>query len=403
MNYNELKEYLETIYSKIIEDKVKKYQKKYGFNMIHDGNVRSYNNEADAFKHTFLQADLTLRFGAYVAKYLGDKHETDNTENNSGEMKMDLWNNNIGRRIGLKIRLRHLNIQFIEFFILANLGYFDDEIAEEVMKVMLNKEIITSPDDKRKYPEDFIIQEKQKRDARLRKIKIFLLFLNLIYNNQRQILKPINKINNKPLGFNAPQQVVNNTPYYTPQSPMFNEPMAPTTNMLAQNGSNMTTGLNNIYNSEQAIMDKIKQKVRKAAFDKVFNTPNSSNSSNQPMPEQDTSTIVRDAIKEVQIESIMNRNNNIPQTQYFTPNPYVSLNPIPITPVQMQPMNIMSPQQTQNTNSVDMTALIGGLADGVLKIYDKYKQKKSKETPLPKDNTQDKLPAQQAYEYFPEI
>lgn len=52
------------------------YQKQYGFD-IGTGEHATWNNEADAFKHTFMQAQLALLGNEDIAKYLGDRHEKD--------------------------------------------------------------------------------------------------------------------------------------------------------------------------------------------------------------------------------------------------------------------------------------------------------------------------------------
>ena len=53
-NNNFIKQYNNEIYAK-----TKKYQKIYGFE-IGKGEHDTWNNEADAFKHTFMQADLHI-------------------------------------------------------------------------------------------------------------------------------------------------------------------------------------------------------------------------------------------------------------------------------------------------------------------------------------------------------
>ena len=76
-----------------------KYQKIYGFE-IGTGKEATHNNEADAFKHAFMQAYLMIVHPNHPAKTIGDYHEYiegmnyDRRENN-----MDLWNNSIGREV----------------------------------------------------------------------------------------------------------------------------------------------------------------------------------------------------------------------------------------------------------------------------------------------------------------
>ena len=63
----------ETLFSnRMIYDTIK-YQKKYGFEI--GKNNSTWNNEADAFKHAYMQAALAIRGTQYLAKKLGDGHE----------------------------------------------------------------------------------------------------------------------------------------------------------------------------------------------------------------------------------------------------------------------------------------------------------------------------------------
>jgi hypothetical protein len=81
------------------------YQKQYGFD-IGTGEHATWNNEADAFKHTFMQAQLALLGNENLAKYLGDRHEKDgNTKQGQTkeEEQMDQWNNAQGREIAKEI------------------------------------------------------------------------------------------------------------------------------------------------------------------------------------------------------------------------------------------------------------------------------------------------------------
>ncbi len=50
-------------YNNYIYEQTKKYQKKYGFE-IGEGSHDAWNNEADAFKHTFMSADMALKTNA---------------------------------------------------------------------------------------------------------------------------------------------------------------------------------------------------------------------------------------------------------------------------------------------------------------------------------------------------
>lgn len=73
--------------------KTSKYQKKYGFEVDENPKERTHNNEADAFKHAFMQASLTAKYTAGAANGLAYVHEWqgDRYYGQSGDEKnMDL-------------------------------------------------------------------------------------------------------------------------------------------------------------------------------------------------------------------------------------------------------------------------------------------------------------------------
>ncbi len=108
-----------------------------------------HNDETDAFRHAFMQASFTYNFGSAIAKFIGDDHEK-NPNNPPLEKNMDLWNNDIGRKIGQEVRNetagQNLTKQQIE-----------DLIAEKIIEEMRNKNLITNPDDPRKYNDSITI------------------------------------------------------------------------------------------------------------------------------------------------------------------------------------------------------------------------------------------------------
>jgi len=139
----------ENTFSQWMIDDTKYYQKKYGFNAKEgEKSFSTHNNEADAFKHTYMQAWLTVKAHKKVANYLGNMHEKDGATRNqpSGEENMDLWNNNQGREIGLEV---------VEFCNKHNISRYgkeaNDYIAEKVMERMKAGKLITSPSDPRRY------------------------------------------------------------------------------------------------------------------------------------------------------------------------------------------------------------------------------------------------------------
>lgn len=136
-------------YNNEIYAKTKKYQKIYGFE-IGTGAHDAWNNEADAFKHTFMQADLALKTTVGLSKFAGDIHEWQGEKNHqpAGEKNMDLWNNEIGREISKEIRKEYNRIEVIKHI---NSGKMDDIIADKVMTRMRKGELITHPTNPRKY------------------------------------------------------------------------------------------------------------------------------------------------------------------------------------------------------------------------------------------------------------
>lgn len=151
-NKDFFKEYNNEIYAK-----TKKYQKKYGFE-IGEGKHDAWNNEADAFKHAFMQADLALKSTSGLSKLAGDYHELEGELKHQpiAEKNMDLWNNEIGRKIAKEIRKEGQHR-------LIKRSDLDDIIAEKVVQRMRKGELITHPSDPRKYK-----SPKQKFDEEIR-------------------------------------------------------------------------------------------------------------------------------------------------------------------------------------------------------------------------------------------
>ena len=133
-------------FKKEMFNKTIEYQKKYKFN-IGSGEHSTWNNEADAFKHAFMQARTTVFVGANISKFWGDLHERNGNKYSSqskGEENMDKWNNAIGREIGEEIKKEIKNKNYSDEEI-------DDLIAKKVMERMRTGKLITHPSDKRKY------------------------------------------------------------------------------------------------------------------------------------------------------------------------------------------------------------------------------------------------------------
>jgi len=81
----------------------KYYQKQYKFG-IGIGEHDTWNNEADAFKHTFGSAYMAIKYSIPFSKISGDIHEKQNPNNPKNEENMDKWNNRVGRLIAKEIK-----------------------------------------------------------------------------------------------------------------------------------------------------------------------------------------------------------------------------------------------------------------------------------------------------------
>ena len=125
-------------------DDTLKYQKQYKFYAGKDGKT-TYNNEADAFKHAYMQWTLCIENSEFMAKKAGDYH--DRKEGDViGERNMDLWNNAIGREVYKEMKALHG-----EYFNKNTVHLYKDEAAARIMQKMKRGEMITHPSDKRDY------------------------------------------------------------------------------------------------------------------------------------------------------------------------------------------------------------------------------------------------------------
>ncbi len=66
-------------------------------------NRTTWDPKADAFRHALWNYNLSRRFGAHHAKRITDAHEISNV-NDPGDRIMDLFNNNVGRRLAMDPR-----------------------------------------------------------------------------------------------------------------------------------------------------------------------------------------------------------------------------------------------------------------------------------------------------------
>ena len=156
-----------------IAQKTDKYQQKFGFKKGTDPNrPTQWNNEADAFKHAFMQGVLYHRaskkaynttkdstnislpqnvqntLGNMYSAGIGVFHEAENllSGDSVNESNMDLWNNDVGRETMKEIKNKLGN----------DIYNFQDEfvenlLANKIYEKMKKGELILTPNDKRQY------------------------------------------------------------------------------------------------------------------------------------------------------------------------------------------------------------------------------------------------------------
>ncbi len=131
-------------------NKTMHYQKIYGFKANKENKTHAtWNNEADAFKHAFMQAIGTLRYSKPAAQFMAWRHEQNGNQDYKqpkGEENMDTWNNKVGREIADEVRK-----------IKGNFGgkltekQIEDIVAAKIMERMKRGDLITHPSDKRNH------------------------------------------------------------------------------------------------------------------------------------------------------------------------------------------------------------------------------------------------------------
>ena len=124
-----------------------KYQKRYGFD-ISKNNV-AWNNQADAFRHAYMQSLLNQKYSSIGAKLLSYLHEEKGSWQGQDprEANMDMWNNQQGQQIYNEIRREYPNFNKL------SQQQQKDIIAQKVVQRMKAGKLITGLDDNRKYQE----------------------------------------------------------------------------------------------------------------------------------------------------------------------------------------------------------------------------------------------------------
>lgn len=94
-----------------------------------------YNDAADAFRHAFASAKMTLRYGETAANVMGALHEYHGNFGGQPEKEcgMDMWNNKVGREVAGRLPK----------------GATDEQIGKAVMDSLNRGELITTLADSR--------------------------------------------------------------------------------------------------------------------------------------------------------------------------------------------------------------------------------------------------------------
>lgn len=134
-------------YGEYLVNITKKYQKKYNFEME---NGSSHNNQADAFKHAFMSAEWICQKAFGGSSFRGNFHEVVGKQHHQPieEYYMDLWNNQVGRDIGIKILNELGNKDYNKIPVCERVRY-QDKIAEKIKEKMNKGKLITGVSDKR--------------------------------------------------------------------------------------------------------------------------------------------------------------------------------------------------------------------------------------------------------------
>lgn len=122
-----------------------KYQRQYGFKMGTEEHA-TWNNEADAFKHAYMQAYLSIKHSDLYSAAAGYYHEIEGKETIPGERNMDLWNNKIGREV-----VQDMKHDYGDTWKYMTEDMKKDLAAKRIILHMKEGDLITHPSDPRKF------------------------------------------------------------------------------------------------------------------------------------------------------------------------------------------------------------------------------------------------------------
>ena len=131
-------------YNDKISSDTMRYQKKYNFELNQRKGHETWNCEADAFKHAYGSALMTLDRDELFSTLAGWQHEKVTPNNPLNENKMDTHNNNVGRKVAKEIKN-----SYKENWNKLSRQQQEDIIADRVWKHMQAGDLILSPDGRR--------------------------------------------------------------------------------------------------------------------------------------------------------------------------------------------------------------------------------------------------------------
>lgn len=135
----ELKKNPSIFKNEMLEDTIY-YQRKYHFD-IGTGKHATWNNEADAFKHAYMQAYLSLIKGSIISFSAGIEHELKNPKQPHDELIMDLHNNLQGLKIANEIK-KNYDVNKLKN---TNKKILKDVVAQMVIERMQSGKLILEP------------------------------------------------------------------------------------------------------------------------------------------------------------------------------------------------------------------------------------------------------------------
>ena len=91
-----------------------------------------FDNDVDAFRHAYVSGVFTREYSENVANIFGVMNEWSSSASPPGGTNMDLWNNGVGRKLGMKAKN-------------------NEDLQELVKKSLTAGELIISLDDPRKF------------------------------------------------------------------------------------------------------------------------------------------------------------------------------------------------------------------------------------------------------------